>query len=125
MTYAASALMGLAVLFVWGCQQGPKNGSTDNIDAFMVSLSAEAVERAKSGYGVKLDYTADSVKEVEKLLAMKYDMTKAHPMTEEETSGRGSHLGSLHRRGYQAAAPRPLGERLLRWREGRPPNRVQ
>jgi hypothetical protein len=106
MAHAATALIGLACLLVSGCQQGPKSGSTDSIDAFMASLSDQAVERAKSGYGVKLDYSADSVKEVEKILAMKYDMTHSYPVTEEQISDAahiwGAYIGEVIKRQHPA-----------------------
>jgi hypothetical protein len=106
MARAIATLTGVVVIFVSACQQAPKSQSVDNLDAFMVSLSAQAVERAKSGYGVTLDYTADSVKEVEKLLAMKYNMARAQPMTEEQTSDAahlwGAYIGEVIKRQHPA-----------------------
>jgi hypothetical protein len=99
---ALVSLIVLVLLFASGCQQALQKKSSDDIDAFMTSLSARAVERAKSGYGVTLDYSADSVKEVEKLLAMKYDLARTHPMTEEETSDAahlwGAYIGEVIKR---------------------------
>jgi hypothetical protein len=96
----------VAFFFASGCQQSAKNKPSDDIDAFMASLSAQAVERAKSGYGVTLDYSADSVKEVEKLLAAKYDLAHGHPMTEEELSDAahlwGAYVGEVIKRLHPA-----------------------
>jgi hypothetical protein len=96
----------LALLLASGCQQTLEKKSPDDIDAFMASLSARAIERAKSGYGVRLDYSADSVKEVEKVLAMKYDLAHTHPMTEEETSDAahlwGAYIGEVIKRQHPA-----------------------
>ncbi len=106
---AAGVLVSLAVLafiLASGCQKALQKKSSDNIDVFMASLSVQAVERAKSGYGVTLDYSADSVKEVEKLLAMKYDLGHTHPMTEEETSDAahlwGAYIGEVIKRQHPA-----------------------
>ena len=79
-----SLCIGIAMLFATACQQAPKRAPLNNIDEYMTSLSAQAVERAKSSYAITLDYSPDSVKEVEKILAMKYELQKTHPMTESE-----------------------------------------
>jgi hypothetical protein len=91
MRHAASLLLGTALLFASACNRSRGNNSSENIDKYMASLSAQAVERARSGYGVTLDYRADSVKEVERLLATKYELQKTHPMTEREIV-EGAHL---------------------------------
>ena len=79
-----SLLMSIIVLFPSACRQAPRNSSPLNIDTYMASLAAQAVERARSGYGVTLDYSSDSVKDVEKLLATKYELKQTHAMTEKE-----------------------------------------
>jgi hypothetical protein len=92
----------ILALFASGCHHRPENSSPENIDAFMASLSAQTVERARSAYGVTLDYSPDSVKEVEKLLATKYELQKSHPMTEEETADAahlwGAYIGEVMKR---------------------------
>src|SRR5256884_8787734 len=58
--------------------------------------SAQGVERARSGCGVTLDYRADSAKEVENLLATKYEGQRLTPWRKEKSPMR--HMGT-HRRG--------------------------
>ena len=70
-------LLGIALL-ASSCGQSHKNDSAENIDTYMASLSAQAVKRASSSYGVVLDYSPDSIKEVEKILGIKYEMQKMH-----------------------------------------------
>jgi hypothetical protein len=98
--------MGTAILFATGCRHESRNNSPESIDSYLVSLSAQAVERARSGYGVSLDYSPDSVKEVEKLLATKYELQKAHPMTESEIADAahlwGAYIGEVMKRGRPA-----------------------
>lgn len=102
------SLLAILILAIFGagCRQAPKNNSSENIDKFMVSLSAQAVERARSGYGVTLDYSPDSVKEVEKVLAAKYELQKTHPMTETEIADAadlwGAYLGEVMKRMHPA-----------------------
>ena len=71
MPCTAIILLGIAIL-ASSCRQSHKNGSAENIDTYMASLSAQAVKRAGSSYGVTLDYSPDSVKEVEEILGAKY-----------------------------------------------------
>jgi len=56
-----------------------RNNSPENMDRYMAWQSAQGVERARSGCGVTLDYRADSAKEVENLLATKYDRQRLTP----------------------------------------------
>src|SRR5213592_1894732 len=83
MSRIAILLLGITLL-ASSCRQSRKNDLAENIDTYMASLSAQAVKRAGSSYGVTLDYSPDSVKEVEKMLATKYEMQKTHPMAEIE-----------------------------------------
>lgn len=96
----------ILMLFDSGCRQAPKSNSSENVDAIMASLSAQAVDRARSGYGVTLDYSPDSVKEVEKLLATKFELQKTHPMTEDELADAahlwGSYIGEVIKRMHAA-----------------------
>jgi hypothetical protein len=89
-----------------GCRKGHANSASENIDQYVASLSAQAVERARSSYGVNLDYSPDSVKEVEKLLATKYALQKAHPMTEQEIDDAahlwGAYIGEVIKRIHPA-----------------------
>lgn len=73
-----------ALLLASACHRNRGNDSPENIDNYMASLSAQAVKRAGSSYGVNLDYSPDSVKDVERILATKYEMQKAHSMAEIE-----------------------------------------
>ena len=101
-----SLCIGIAMLFATACQQAPKRDPLNNIDEYMASLSAQAVTRAGSGYGVKLDYSPDSVKGVEKILATKYDMQKTQPMTESEKADAanlwGAYIGEVMKRMHPA-----------------------
>jgi hypothetical protein len=94
------------VFLVSACQRGRSNHPPGNIDQYMVSLSAQAVELARSGYGINLDYSPDSVKEVEKLLATKYGLQKTHPLTEQETADAahlwGAYIGEVIKRIHPA-----------------------
>ena len=73
MPRTAIVLLGIAIL-ASSCRQSHKNDTAEaeNIDTYMASLSAQAVKRAGSSYGVTLDYSPDSVKEVEEILGAKY-----------------------------------------------------
>jgi hypothetical protein len=68
----------------------------------MAALAAHAVERAKSGYGITLNYSPDSVKQVETVLAMKYNMQKAQPMSERDVADAahlwGAYIGEVMKR---------------------------
>jgi hypothetical protein len=106
MRHIACLFVAATVFLVSACQRGRSNDPPGNIDQYMVSLSAQAVERARSGYGINLDYSPDSVKEVEKLLATKYDLQKTHPMTEQEIAESahlwGSYVGEVIKRIHPA-----------------------
>jgi hypothetical protein len=106
MRHAAFLFIAATVFLASACQKTRGNNSPENIDQYMASLSAQAVERAKSGYGVTLDYSPDSVIEVERLLATKYDLQKTHPMTEEELNNAahlwGSYIGEVMKRMHSA-----------------------
>lgn len=69
---------------------------------YMTSLSTQAVGLAKSSYGITLDYSPDSVKSVEKLLAVKYDLQKTQPMSEAEMADTahmfGAYIGEVMKR---------------------------
>jgi|SRR2546430_3331701 len=67
--------------------------------------SAQGVERARSGCGVTLDYRADSAKEVENLLATKYEGQRLTPWRKEKSPMR--HMGT-RRRGGTACVGNPL-----------------
>jgi hypothetical protein len=100
-----SAILILA-LFGSACRQAPRNNSSENIDVFMALLSTQAVERARSGYGVTLDFSSDSVKEAERLLATKYELKQTHPMTEKELTDAadlwGAYIGEVIKRLHPA-----------------------
>jgi len=53
-----------------------------------------------------------SVKQVESLLATKYELQKTHPMTEQEICRYGASLGLIYRRSDQAHASSSLGQGL-------------
>jgi hypothetical protein len=82
-----------------GCLRAGKTGTAEDIDQYMASLATNAVERARSGYGITLDYSSNSVQEVEKLLAMKYDMQKTRPMSERDVEDAahlwGAYIGEV------------------------------
>jgi hypothetical protein len=98
------SLLAILILAIFGaaCHQARQNYSSMDIDAHMASLSAQTVERARSGYGVTLDYSPNSIKEVEKLLAAKYELQKTHPMTEKELADAadlwGAYIGEVIKR---------------------------
>jgi hypothetical protein len=106
MRHAAALFLVAALLLVSACHRNRGNDSPENIDNYMVSLSAQAVKRAGSSYGVNLDYSADSVKEVEKILATKYELQKTHPMTETEIADAadlwGAYIGEVVKRVHPA-----------------------
>jgi hypothetical protein len=95
-----------ALLFASACHRNRDNGSPENIDKYMASLSAQAVKRAGSSYGVNLDYSPDSVKEVEKILGAKYGLQETHPMTEAEIVDAahlwGAYIGEVMKRVHPA-----------------------
>jgi hypothetical protein len=101
-----SICLGIAMLFATACRQAPQRDPLKNIDEYMASLSAQAVKRAGSSYGVNLDYSPDSVKEVEKILATKYELQKTHPMTETEKADAanlwGAYIGEVMKRMHPA-----------------------
>lgn len=105
MTRTFFLLIGSA-LFLFSCWQDSRKSTSDGIDAYMAALSAQAVERARSGYGITLDYSPDSVKEVENLLATKYNMKKARPMSEAEVADAahlwGAYIGEVIKRIHPA-----------------------
>ena len=97
------ALMVAFILFsASGCLRAGKASEAEDIDHYMASLAGNAVERAKSGYGITLDYSPDSVKEVEKLLAIKYNMQKTRPMAERDVEDAahlwGAYIGEVMKR---------------------------
>jgi hypothetical protein len=106
MRHAACLFVAASILLASACQKGPGNYSSENIDQYMISLSTQAVERARSSYGITLDYTPDSVKQVETLLATKYDLQKTHPMTEQEIADAahlwGAYIGEVIKRTHPA-----------------------
>jgi len=107
MPRTAIVLLGIAIL-ASSCRQSHKNDTAEaeNIDTYMASLSAQAVKRAGSSYGVTLDYSPDSVKEVEKILGAKYEMQKTHPVTEIEINDAadlwGAYVGEVMKRIHPA-----------------------
>jgi hypothetical protein len=106
MRHASTLFLALALLFSSACQKGRATFASENVDQDMVSLSAQAVERARSSYGVTLDYSPDSVKQVETLLATKYELQKTHPMTEQEIADAahlwGAYVGEVIKRIHPA-----------------------
>lgn len=102
-----------AALFASSCGQSRENALAENIDAYMASLSAQAVKRAGSSYGVTLDYSPNSVKEVEKILGTKYEMQKTHPLTEIEITDAahlwGAYIGEVMKRTHPAHWARDSG----------------
>ena len=106
MRHAACLFIAASILLASACQKSRSNYSSENIDQYMVSLSAQAVERARSSYGITLDYTPDSVKQVETLLATKYELQKTHPMTEQEIADTthlwGAYIGEVIKRVHPA-----------------------
>ena len=106
MRHAATLFLALALLFTSACQRGRATYASENVDPYMVSLSAQAVERARSSYGITLDYSPDSVKQVESLLATKYKLQKTHPMTEQEIADAahlwGAYIGEVIKRIHPA-----------------------
>ena len=105
MSRIAILLLGITLL-ASSCRQSRKNDLAENIDTYMASLSAQAVKRAGSSYGVTLDYSPDSVKEVEKILATKYEMQKTHPRAEIEITDAahlwGAYIGEVMKRIHPA-----------------------
>ncbi len=101
-----SLLMSISVLFASACHQAPRNNSPLNPDTYMALLAAQAVERARSAYGVTLDYSSDSVKDVEKLLATKYELKRSRPITEKELADAadlwGAYIGEVMKRMHAA-----------------------
>jgi len=106
MRHTATLILAVALLFTSACQKGRSTYAPENVDQYMVSLSAQAVERARSSYGTTLDYSPDSVKQVESLLATKYELQKTHPMTEQEIADTahlwGSYIGEVIKRTHPA-----------------------
>ncbi len=106
MRHAAALFLAAALLFASAGHRNRGNDSPENIDKYMASLSEQAVKRAGSSYGVNLDYSPDSVKAVEKILATKYEMQKAHPMTETEIAEAahlwGAYIGDVMKRAHPA-----------------------
>ncbi|HET8925174.1 MAG TPA: hypothetical protein VFN26_19485 [Candidatus Acidoferrum sp.] len=102
MRWGISVLIVAASFFTFSCRRENQKDTPDDINTYMASLSARAVERARSGYGVTLDYSPESIKEVEKLLAMKYELQKTHPMLENETADAahlwGAYIGEVMKR---------------------------
>jgi len=72
------------MFFGFACREIRSRSANEDIDSYVASLSTQAVERAKSRYGVKLDYKPDSIKEAEKLLAARYEARKRQPLAENE-----------------------------------------
>jgi hypothetical protein len=99
MRHSTALFLALALLFTSACQKGRATYASENVDQYMVSLSAQAVERASSSYGITLDYSPDSVKQVETMLATKYELQKTHPMTEQEIADAahlwGAYIGEV------------------------------
>ena len=106
MRHAATFVLAVALLFTSACQKGRASYASENVDKYMVSLSAQAVDRARSSYGITLDYSPDSVKQVETLLATKYELKKTHPMTEQEIADSahlwGAYIGEVIKRIHPA-----------------------
>jgi hypothetical protein len=106
MRHIAAFFLAAALLFASACHRNRGNDSPENMDKYMASLSAQAVKRAGSSYGVNLDYSPDSVKEVEKILAAKYELQKAHPMAETEIADAadlwGAYIGEVVKRVHPA-----------------------
>jgi hypothetical protein len=101
-----SILLSVTAFFASSCKNAQPVADVKNIDSYMASLAAQAVDRANSSYGITLDYSPDSVKEVEKLLGVKYDMAKTQPMSEDEMSDAahlwGSYVGEVMKRLHPA-----------------------
>jgi|SRR5919109_1364638 hypothetical protein len=99
-------LLSVAAVFCSSCQRGKSKNAVDDIDAYMAALSARAVDRAKSSYGLSLDYSPDSVKSVERILGTKYDLQKSQPMTESEIVDAGhlwgAYIGEVMKRIHPA-----------------------
>jgi hypothetical protein len=90
------------IALLCSCNSRKSVDPNEAINAQMASLSTKAVELAKSSYGITLDYSPDSVKSVEKLLAMKYDLQKTQPMSEDELADTahtfGAYIGEVMKR---------------------------
>jgi hypothetical protein len=101
-----SVLVVAASFFTLSCRRENQKNIPVDIDAYMASLSIKAVERARSGYGVNLDYSSDSVKEVEKLLGTKYELQKTQPMSDGEIADVahlwGAYIGEVIKRIHRA-----------------------
>lgn len=106
MRHVFALFLTATLLLASACHRNRGNDSPQDIDNYMASLSTQAVKRAGSSYGVNLDYSPDSVKEVEKILATKYEMQKAHPMTETEIVEAahlwGAYIGEVMKRVHPA-----------------------
>jgi len=91
-----------AIILMCSCNSRPNADPNEMINIEMASLSTEAVGLAKSSYGITLDYSPDSVKSVEKLLAVKYDLQKTQPMSESELADTahafGAYIGEVMKR---------------------------
>jgi len=99
---AAYLIVCAAIVLVCSCNSRRSADPNEAINTQMASLATQAVELAKSSYAITLDYSPDSVKSVEKLLSLKYDLQKTQPMSETELADTahtfGAYIGEVMKR---------------------------
>jgi hypothetical protein len=102
MKYLGILLLFVAIVITYRLRRSTTHHAASDLDALMIAHADDAVRRAEDEFAIRLDFSADSVRQVEAILGRLHERHRQEPLGEvglgREARLWGAYLGAVIKR---------------------------